>query len=763
MGHAQPNAGNSPAKAPVPPLTVKTHGLRLPFDFAQFAPRLETRQGEPFVSEKAARLIKGDGTILWKLPADLPAGSYALEWTGVAPDAPAEWTEDREPYIVRIGAGEKTLAPAAFSYEVAPSRRRAVPEFKHSLLDVPLSVTTRRSDRPLRLAPGQMLSLESRSGGFALTGEPQLVPLDDAHAVDMEISSAAPFNIFDAIPPRFAVKVTAPGAQAFAGQVRVKWLDALTGKTEAQTLPVQSGATLQLEWKPPFGVYTLTVELFNGEQTLLKQQRHFSYAPLVSNANLPDDWPFAWHLRGEPYVPPVGFKWQRLFTSWEDMEPKQGQYDWAVMDRLYQQAKANNFKLLWVCGSIPRWASSRPDLPRWPEKPYRGVYRSKPPRDWQLLRDFLRAFYARYAPNGDASVLGAIEVLNEPNAHGPDIEFSFAEYAEMCKVVHEETRKVSPAIKVVGISESGGLHMWWVNGVLDAGAGQYMDVASAHGYETATPLGVVSIQSKFQLLREALDKRGLRHVGIWDTETGIGVWGRRGERIQPDAAMDWRARHSPLFDPKSPGKVGTRWRSVNEWVGSANMVRSSAQKIELNATPVFYFKWDAGNLSWVGDRAPEGNPIPKMMIPVQAVQSELWKRYATRRGEPLKIISPDPRFVVFAHRFAGPQGRLTVLYTYPKSGGFVITDETAAKAAGATVGEPIISADEGKFIANLPSYDTKLFDVMLPGLRPGAVAMDLLAREQKPLGAGDVKMGVAQTPIYIIEPQNGGAVWPKAP
>ena len=691
----------------------------------------------------------------WTLPAGFRAGYYAIEFEGVAPDAPAEWADDREPYFIETSVAGKRN-DLVWSSEVDPKNRRLLNGLRHSLLETPLSVTLRRSDRPIRLEPNQVLRLESRSGGYNPNpmGEPTLILLDTVKTASMRTDSGVTNNIFDATPPRFEVKVQALGQTPFAGRVRATWLDALTGKTRTETHEVKSGAPLQLEWKPPFGVYTLTTELLDARgQMQFKQERHFSYAPLVDDTKLPADWPFAWHLRGEKYVPPVGFKWHRVFTSWKDMEPKKGEYDWKWMDSIYAQAKANNYKLLWVCNATPRWASTKPELG--------GDYQNLPPKNWDDLRDFLRAFYARYAPNGDTSVLGAIEVLNEPNAHPADKRFTFDEYAEMSKIVYQETKKVSPDIQVVGISESGGLHMWWVDGVLDAGAGAYMDIASAHGYETATALGPVSIGSKFRLLREALDKRGLERVKMWDTETGVGVWGRRGGAIQSDELMNARARQSSRFDPKNPGKVGPRWRSVDEWTGAANMVRSTAQKLDLGVEKVFYFKWNAGTYSWAGGRDADDNPIPYMVIPVQAVQSQLWSRYATMPIESPKIESPDPRMVVLAHRFEGPQGRLTVLYAYPRSGGIVITDEVAAKAAGLGVGEPVIDPMVSEFVAQLPSYDTPLFQVTLPDLRAGAVAMDILARGQQPLGAGDARVDVAQTPIYIIEPNDGGAVWPN--
>lgn len=226
--------------------------------------------------------------------------------------------------------------------------------------------------------------------------------------------------------------------------------------TKAADQPLQwsatPGATL------PFGAYTLHVEVTNeAGHRVTHQMRHFTYAPRFDDvASLPDSWPFAWHARGEPLIPPVGFKWVRIFDSWREMEPRPGEYAWEKVERLVEQARAGGHKVLWIMGSTPRWASPKPDAPNSPrndEVPYYGY----PPEDLGHVERFVEAFWNRFAPGGDTSVVGAVEVMNEPNVkHGTAI--TYQQYADYCRAVFEATRRAAPNAKVVGVSMSRGQH-----------------------------------------------------------------------------------------------------------------------------------------------------------------------------------------------------------------------------------------------------------------------------------------------------------------
>ena len=512
----------------------------------------------------------------------------------------------------------------------------------------------------------------------------------------------------------------------------------------------------------PLGAYTLHVTWLSpgtdGLTALTRQQRHFTIARRIESANLPENWPFGFHSRPfEPGTPPVGLKMHRAIVKWYNMERQQGQYNWGGMDVMAQRARDGGYGLMYCFEGTPKWASPHPELPDAP-KPGVKTFWGYPPTDDQYIRNFLTAFLERYDPQKDASVIQAIEVLNEPMA-GHSIAYTPQEYADLCKVVYEIVKAYNPAIQVVGISHCGGLHMKWVNETLDAGAGRYMDVASTHLYEINTPLGDVSVESKVRLLREALDKRGHSHVRIWNTEVGVSSWGRWGEAIVPASIMERRARNSPHWLPDRPHQLRGRWRTQNELLSSGYMVRSNAQQVVLGVERIFYFKWQADVFSWIHDWEEVGNAVPKLMIPVQSVLSEFWLRYAGLTAGHVTITSPDPAHRVFAHTFTGPEGRMTVIYAQPRKGVWSVGDELA----GLSRKEGEVSSTEADITA-LPDQvvdGQPYLDVQLPvGTQPVYVT-DILARQCKTLTPTEQKihLKVGLVPVYVLETKEPLPAW----
>jgi len=720
----------------------------------------------------------GTGTVLWTLPASLRPGWYWVEFTADQPGGPPQWlnpgstaqTNEYEPYRFSVGKGPE--APVlAFSFALDPQAGTAIAAFRHPLLDTPLRLTARRSDHPLSLHPGDVLKFESR-WGFSLAGGFRLVSADSLGAIDLETETTVPFHLFDETqPPLFHVTASNHGVP-FQGRIDWRWLDALKGDVETGSAPVAlpSEGKVSLDLAPkagkafPYGAYTLHVQLFDGAGRLLTHQyRNFTYSPRVEAQTLPDDWPFGFNQspREPDLLLPIGLKHIRLlFNGWNSTEPAKGEYRWDDIDRLVEDSRRSGSKILYVITGTPPWASQHPENPLHPtpEQEKAGLCSpySYPPKDWQDLTDFVEAFWRRYAPQGKVDVVEAVEVVNEPNVKG-NFAGTYAEYAQMCQVVYEATKKIVPDAKVIGVCQSGGLHKWWVDGVLDAGAGKWMDLASTHNYEIDSPVGAVSIESKSRVVREALDRNGNQNVGICNTEAGPTSWGRWGETVPDEAMLDKLDRSSPYFDPQVPYKIKTSWRTTNEYVTSGYMVRAAFQQIEMAVRPIYYFKWQAGTISWVHDWQAGGNVEPKLFIPVQAVLSEVYRRYGADGVDRLPISSPNPDYLVFAHRLYGPEGRVTVLYADPKKKTLVMGDEVAGKAfPNSLPGEQYIDPKDRNALQAPPPVDQPLLQVSIPDLRPGAVVMDILARSQKKVAAG-----VARMPVYIIEPKDGAA-WPAA-
>lgn len=719
-------------------------------------------------------------SLAWQMPKDLAAGWYRVEFTGTAIVPPFEWVSECEfePYRFRLGTAPKgEEAPvAAFTCEVEGAVRTPVAECLHGAFRTPYQATLRRADRPLRLEPGMRVELETRwyrlmAGGLRLT------PLSGAIA-DVATSSPVAYHLFDETqPPLFDIALSNRGEAALTGTLDLSWIDGLAGEVHRETRPVSvaAGASVseRATWpKPAFGAFSLHVRLRDAAGVLIThQQRHGTYSSRVDARELPDSWPFAWHIRGERMIPPVGFKWLRMFEGWNEIERKPGEYGWDRFDRNMALAKAGGHPVLWVLDGCPKHLSSKPQGGETIAGRKRTVGPGQfPPADWASVQTFVGAVLDRYAPGGDTSTLRAIEVLNEPMAF---ITYTGAEYTELCRRVHETAKAKSKDIALVGISECGGIHMGWINQVLDAGAAQWFDIASLHLYEASDPDRVTG---KSRLLREALDKRGFAAMRMWNTEVGASSWGRWGGTIDSEDAMERRVREAPGFDPAVPYKLGGRWRANNEFVASCDMVRSAAQELAQGwADKIFLFKWRATNSSFINDGEGGGNVVPKLMLPVHSVLAQVWRRYAGTTAEDLAITSPHKAYKVFAHRFTGPGGRVTVLYAQPRRGSFVSGDETVADAGSDPLPEPPVEEETNALPGGLPTstapavakpgawtplpaYDQPVLSVALPGLRPDAVAMDILARRHVAVDAAQVP--VSRAPVYIIEAADGRP-WPR--
>ncbi|MEU1555074.1 helix-turn-helix domain-containing protein [Streptomyces scabiei] len=78
-------------------------------------------------------------------------------------------------------------------------------------------------------------------------------------------------------------------------------------------------------------------------------------------------------------------------TRWSNIQPRRGEFDWSVLDRLVDGAERAGLPALFVMGGTPRWAS-----PDGPVGPYADGSRAAPPdrlADWDT---FVRALVERY-------------------------------------------------------------------------------------------------------------------------------------------------------------------------------------------------------------------------------------------------------------------------------------------------------------------------------------------------------------------------------
>ena len=100
----------------------------------------------------------------------------------------------------------------------------------------------------------------------------------------------------------------------------------------------------------------------------------------------------------------AGFRWVKQDFSWREIEGLgKGRFDWAIADRIVEQAAKLNLKLIVRLDSEPKWASGQ-------VYPNDAKVIMSPPNNYQDFADFAYAVAARYKGR-----IAAYQIWNEPN------------------------------------------------------------------------------------------------------------------------------------------------------------------------------------------------------------------------------------------------------------------------------------------------------------------------------------------------------------
>jgi hypothetical protein len=206
-------------------------------------------------------------------------------------------------------------------------------------------------------------------------------------------------------------------------------------------------------------------------------------------------------------------------TTWSDLEPQRGVWDFSVLDRFVKLAQSRNQNVLLTLGQTPAWASSNIS-----ELSYNGlgsVYGPKSLDDW---RNMVRVLSTRYKGR-----IAAYEIWNEPN--DPNFaKLSMNELIDLTRVASQEIRSNDPAAKVVSASP---YSIGYLDSYLAAGVANYVDVIAYHHYTNFPELMIGELSS----VRYTLDDYGVTKP-IWLTEGGSGDE-KQSESVVADALLRW--------------------------------------------------------------------------------------------------------------------------------------------------------------------------------------------------------------------------------
>jgi polysaccharide biosynthesis protein PslG len=205
-----------------------------------------------------------------------------------------------------------------------------------------------------------------------------------------------------------------------------------------------------------------------------------------------------------PMLQKAGIKWLRGFYEWQTIEPKQGYWNWALTDRLVENARANELHLTFSFAYFAPWASAD------------GGTRKFPIKDMQFWRDYVSSLVARYRND-----IKYWEVWNEFNG-------SFAEngtpeiYAQMVREASISAKKIDPTAKI-GMSVAN-FDVRFLEAAIKAGAADHFDYICIHPYEKLNALkdnSEIDFLNMTTALRAMLAANGQRStIPLWITEIG---------------------------------------------------------------------------------------------------------------------------------------------------------------------------------------------------------------------------------------------------
>ncbi len=201
-------------------------------------------------------------------------------------------------------------------------------------------------------------------------------------------------------------------------------------------------------------------------------------------------------------------------TSWYNLEPRRGQWDFSKLDKHVALAVENNLDLVMTLGATPRWASRRPNQ----VGPY-GPGTGEPPRDFGDWDNYVRQVATRYKGQ-----IRYYEVLNEPVLleHEKSCRRrrhfwcgSAAEMVEIARRTSEIVKSIDPNAKIVAPGFTGATSAR-LDRFLDAGGGQYVDVIAHHFYA----LHPRQMLERINLVKKSMVDHGYGHLELWNTESG---------------------------------------------------------------------------------------------------------------------------------------------------------------------------------------------------------------------------------------------------
>lgn len=242
----------------------------------------------------------------------------------------------------------------------------------------------------------------------------------------------------------------------------------------------------------------------------------------------------------------AGVEWVRTDFDWANIEKKQGEWDFKLLDETVDWAEAAGIKVLPILDYDVKWASpAHAHLDEW--------------------NTYVRTVVTRYKDR-----IRVWEVWNEQNS--PSMwrdKTSAANYTKLLKATYETIKAIDPNLTVL-YGGTAGLPWDFIEESYKAGANQYFDVMNVHPYRYPAAPELTNFVSDMAKLRSIMTKYGAGSKPVWITEIGWPTHGSEEmlrkyfnplivgglEKIKPGQS---NATIAVLNDPDYGAAVGHVW------------------------------------------------------------------------------------------------------------------------------------------------------------------------------------------------------------
>jgi polysaccharide biosynthesis protein PslG len=197
-------------------------------------------------------------------------------------------------------------------------------------------------------------------------------------------------------------------------------------------------------------------------------------------------------------------------TTWSDLEPSRGTYNWTILDQYLTLAQAHNVEVLYTFGVTPNWAASQTS-----STCIYGLGACYPPANMTDWDNFVTAIV-----NHAAGKIKYWEVWNEANAAGW-YSGDIPTLVTMAEHAYRIIKAADPNAIVLTPSSTGAAAVveTFLTSYFAAGGVHYADGVAFHGYVGHIPEGILYLETKIRLATAAA---GVGSMPLYNTE---GSWG----------------------------------------------------------------------------------------------------------------------------------------------------------------------------------------------------------------------------------------------